>query len=807
MKKTVMTGLSAAALVVLTVACSDFGQGYGSGSGRINPTVGIDTEVASSRAASRAEYDAVTDDDLSITLTKLDGSMKQTWERIADFPIDRGFSIGDYSIEAFYGDPDEQGFEKPAFYGVQNIKVADGVATEVSLTASLANAMISIDYTDAFKNYMASYAAALTTANGKIEYPADETRPAYVSAGNVDINISVTKPNGLSANFKAATVNAQPQHHYMVHVDVNNGNVGDATLVITFDDNLNVEPVEIDLSDKLLSAAAPTAVADGFTPGEPVDFVAGMGSQHSLKMNLVAMAGLKSVKMTTKSASLIEKGWPEQIDLMAADADNQAKLRELGLDVLGLWRSPDKMAVIDFSDVLKHIDPVPGNKANSFAVVVEDKLSRVSEPELVLDLNVENPMLELVKDDAVYSPGSPLHVQLNFNASDVENNVSFQYWNVDVANWRPLTVNSVSAASRAMYAYTVELQTPANIEYDLRIRAVCQGYGSNELVVETAPFLVAGNDNDTYATHAYVTVAGRNGAAAPEASTITFVAKAAGDADYQPVSHVVRDGYFEINGLAASTEYKIKAVADGMMSMPVTITTETPGVLPNADLEKSVKEGNYNEYKIEGWGTNNPMTTSQGIESASYARISCTVPNSAGRNGQCAELRTAAWGKGNAALLSVSASTVKYFDAGLLHLGASRTVRPSGYSERPGCLDTNDLDCGIAFDSRPSALEFWYRYEAKNPADRGFAEIWVKDADGALVAHKTASLDPAADFSKITIDLDYPLGAHKAAKIYVRFQSTNDAARFDKTSDNFTARLAKDIIGSHLYVDDINLIY
>ena len=150
---------------------------------------------------------------------------------------------------------------------------------------------------------------------------------------------------------------------------------------------------------------------------------------------------------------------------------------------------------------------------------------------------------------------------------------------------------------------------------------------------------------------------------------------------------------------------------------------------------------------------------------------------------------------------------MKYIDAGLLHLGATRTTRPSGYSDRSGYLNTDDLDCGLAFASRPSKVSFWYRYEPKNSADHGLAEVWVKSASGDVIAQKTVSLGAASSFTKQEINFDYPLGTAKGAKIYVRFQSTADGAFLEKTDANFTMRTAKDFLGSHLYIDDIELTY
>ena len=210
MKKTILLGISALVASSLLCACSEEWGVNKAGAGRISPEVGIDTQAVTSRseAASRADGD-ITASDLSLTLTKADGSYKQTWETVADFPVDKEFAVGDYTLDAFYGDPEEQGFEKPAYAGSQTLKVSDGLTTTLGLTASLANSMFTIKYTDAFVGYMADWSASVAG----IEYAKDETRPVYVKPGDVTIKINVTKPNGLKAEFTLDKVTAEPKYH------------------------------------------------------------------------------------------------------------------------------------------------------------------------------------------------------------------------------------------------------------------------------------------------------------------------------------------------------------------------------------------------------------------------------------------------------------------------------------------------------------------------------------------------------------------------------------------------------------------
>lgn len=820
--QTAFIGLCMISLAALSTSCSEEAGGFGSGEGRILPAVDIDTETIGSASVSpnsRAEVTDISKDDLSIRIAKTDGSFQKTWDKLADFDSKQTFPVGDYTVEAFYGDPTDEGFEKPAFAGSQDISVADGRTTSVALTATPSNAMFTLDYSEAFIDYMQAYSAEYVTAANTIAVPAEETRPVYVAPGSVTLNVAATTPTGKAANFKVATVTAEAGYNYCVHVDVNGGEAGSATLVVTFDENLATEVVEIDLSDELLSSPAPEITADGFDPATPIEFIAGFGTDAKPAMSLIAMAGLKSVTMRTSSASLTAQGWPAEVELLN---NRDANVTALGLTALGLWQQPDKMALVDFSGVLEHITANVNDPLSTFELTVTDKLNRVSEP-LTLTVKAESPNIVLSKLDN-YVPGENLRVNLEFNgtAAQVRDRVAFTYLHTVSGMTRPLQVVDVEAASRAMNSYIVTITTP-ELDEPLDLTATCGGV-SSRCTINFANFQVAGNDNDTYATHAYVTVAGTEGNT-PDVSAIKFLALAAGDTEYKEVAATNNGTYFDITGLTPATTYNIKAQIGDDVCRAITLNTEGTAQVENGNLDADVtiasSDSHWQNVVFSGWGTNNAMTTSQGGNYA-YVRISGTIQTDDSHSGKAALIRNVGWGSGNTAWGSQGTSgDCKYTDVGLLHLGATRTARPAGYGENdnkvnsssPGPLATDDLDCGVAFSVRPKSVKFWYKYSPKNSADNGLAEAQIIDEDGNIIASDRLNLAALDSYDSRELKFNYPLGAAKAAKLYIKFTSSNDWEYIKRTDDNysgpgFMGNSGKGtFMGSQLYIDDIELIY
>ncbi len=120
---------------------------------------------------------------------------------------------------------------------------------------------------------------------------------------------------------------------------------------------------------------------------------------------------------------------------------------------------------------------------------------------------------------------------------------------------------------------------------------------------------------------------------------------------------------------------------------------------------------------------------------------------------------------------------------------------------------------GHSFQSRPSALSFWYRYVPVGN-ETAYARIELFDIDGELIAAQEVNTLGATDtWINHVLEIDYLNVMAKAAKIYVSFKSSSlkDTEAGYRSGSNaiiemggieYTAR-----IGSVLKVDDLELLY
>lgn len=817
MMNKVLIGLIGAAGTMLIASCADtFNPGGDSDrQGRLFPSVNLDKSVVTSKStpkspASRAA-EAVTADQMKIRLVRDAGGYEKTWDSLADFPTDELFPVGEYTFSAFYGSEEEQGFNKPYYYGECAVTVEENKAAQVQLTAQLANSMLTIAYSEAFAAYFTDYKTTVTTALGSLEYAADATEPVYLPAGEVSFAISVTKPSGTKATLTPNAITLLPRHHYTVKFDVNNGNVETPVLEITWDEMLDQETVNIDLSDDIINAPKPTLTAEGF----PVEsFIAGNAPAGARTITIVAHGGLSSIVMKTTSPSLREQGWPAEMDLLAGDAAANTATAALGLATRGLSK-PGKMAQVILTDVLNNINYVEGgNNTTEFTFVARDKYNKESEP-LTVSVDIEKLILELSNPSAIVKGQTDFSFNLAYNGGDPAKSVTIQQSNTR-GTWDNIPAK-YTAVSRATGNYLVEVTVDG--ERNVQIRAVAA-----DGTVVSAPLNVVHaeslhalsiDDRNSFAHSAKVTLIDNPNYAGASAVASRRVRKAPADMAAKATLQISTDGKtftnaanasldgatWTVSGLDANTTYYFRAIVDGISCVTQTAKTEEILGIVNSGLDdwssekKTSGAANVTVYSLGGnWGTLNQLTTGYLSAESSYSAISSTAKEDNGHNGACANIRSVGFDvKRNTA----GTNDAKQFSQGELFLGT--------YNGSP--------QYGIAFASRPSAIKFWYKYTPSNSADKGYAEITVYDAGGNVVATASKALDANADsFRQETVSLTYGDSAEKAAKLSVIFRSTNAGTTYLNKNDipkhtGFLGVLNGYYTGSALYVDDVELSY
>lgn len=797
----------------------------------------INTTTRTEGGSSGNEGDNTENDDSvpnvgDFTIALMDGNVvKTSWDKFSEYPKYAVLPVGTYVLKAYYGSSDKEGFESPYYEGTQEITIEDDATVEANITCYLTNVKVTVEYTDAFKKYFSDYTTTVQSASGiPVVFSKNEVRAAYVKPGTITVYANVKKQNGQSAKLNVLDIDeAKAREFYRLKLDID---AGSATLKISFDDTTVEKPIEINVSDDILNMQPPFFTASGYSSGEMQEIKEG-SSISPLSMLITARNGIKKCVLITQSTSLLAQGWPASIDLVNPKGEDLEKMKTLGLSMRGLSTNVDKMATLDFSEVISNLQYIGGDDENTFSIVVIDRIGRVNEQEEVIKVKVLDNQFAVGTVDAL--PVNATSFILPITLDGDLTTIKYQYQENGV--WLDIVPSSIASEG---INHQVTITLPFMIGKDLSMKISC-GSRTEELMISVKPliFSLQASEMDCWATKAIIHLVYNDIAELDYLqNNMTLQYMENGTDNWVTTKCTVDDeGLAEMTGLLEDQEkartYQVRAVCvNGVVSTNVvTITTEIAKQLPNAGFESwSWNQTDKNGKPItknldlvywkkwfpwaeneagEGWNTLNEKTTQDGAAPSKffglptppyvgccYVANSGTIPTTDCTSGTYAALvRTVGWGSGSAAAGGAS----KKGDAGYLYLG---TLNKSSYTPQ----------YGIEFSSRPSGVSFMCKYKPKNPVDKFIAKIVVLDSEGNIISEKQLSESECGENSNYTlkrIELDYPKGSKKASKMYILFQS---GTQVEPGSTNYDyppgANLSDgEFLGAQLYIDDVKLVY
>lgn len=845
------------------------------GHGGIAIKIGVDSHVINcveSRGSVEELLGGVSSDQLKIKLQHESGKHTFSYKSSDEFPTAYKFPIGKYAVTAACGDVEDEGIDKPAFEGKADIEVFTNDVTPVDLTASLANCIIQVDYSSGFKIYMKEFYSELNSSSGKtFRVPGmDEDGTMFFKPGSTSVTVHFVKPDGKSGTVTLPQFDAQPQHLYKVTFDID-AQFGVAELKITYNDKTISEVTPIDLSKDIDVIPAPYLVARGFDPTRktPIDFIENVPYNEELDIQVIAMGGLQSVKLTTVSRALcVEKTddllFPKEIELIGTSEEEKSLLRHYGLDIYGLWNKPDQMGIVDFSDILKSIRYINDTDITSFTVIATDLFGRESEP-MTLYLNPIKLELSLTSTNGTeFQLGMNeeiAHVHVRYNGGlQFADQLRFEYTDAN-GNWVPTTVTEVQqtppssiSAGYDKFQLCAFVKVPGD-HNNLKIHAHCGNKVSNDVEfkrVGSYMYFDQTYDPDRLNTFATRTKVHLN-MGVIDRSSIEIYARKRGEGDdawklmeSTPVAQASVAATVTVSGLEPNSMYELQARAKKTQAGEegeVLVTNEVFEVLTekSRQIEDEAEISKFDTWSEVGafhqktnywvtrvgqdyiaryfigngtnpiWKTRNELTTGQTSgDTPYYTSLSSTVPVSNG-SGHAAEISAVGYGEASTftVVFGNIGGSIKRRISGIMFLG--------DYACDGEDPDTEVITYGIPFDTRPSGLKFQYKFKSHNSESfRAFVSVEHREADGSVVvlsSNEFVSNENVNDFTEYTIPLSYQDSPLKATHITVSFlASTNEyspsISGILAQGDNTNNGYSNSKrIGNVLTIDDVELIY
>lgn len=804
MKHLQTTALVALAALVLT-ACSDDNPWAGvAGKGgltlRLKTDAGI-RDAAPTRAATELDADLIPGTDaFSITLEK-GGEAVGSWTSLSKFnESEQAFPIGNYTVRATAGDLRTEGFACPAFSGETTVTILEGESAEAQITATLANCMVSVDFTDAFKSYFPEFSADLASegSTDKVHVTqAESGTPVFLNPGHVYLYINLFREIGgqkISTTIQPADCATEARHHYHYTLDFNGGNVGETGddsgegIKIILDDTFDEEhTVDMDLSDELFTKPAPTLTASGLDDEatNSIVLLEGTRTEQPVSLSVNAPGAIGSARLAVNSETFTP-AWGKELDLCAASAAQQSLLAAAGVRCVGFFKNPDRFARIDLSEL-----NLPVGK-HEIALFVKDKLNH--ESEIAMSVEIQPVTIDIEPETCVYGDRTAT-LLLNYNGSDAENKIKFQAMG-DNGGYQDVTATfAEQTRSRAVgiKTYTVTLTLPNACKKNFPIKVFYNGAEfdkDNTITVPVGTIEYEVAVADAFATYAYLQI---------EPTHAADLAKATSNAEIQldgtkvSESDLNRDaetGIIRVVNLEPGTSYSVTSTLGDWSAPSLTLTTERAAQLPNSDFTELGAHTSFTGIQVGGKYKVSPVdytikSSISAYEPANWASLNAKTAYSGAKNlntwfvvpsvfteNKSVRIRSVAYDHaGTTPSTSGGAFNTTYYCTNAPGTIASKTAGELFLGSYSYDGTEHRVD-GIDFSSRPSKITVSYSYTPINN-ETALAYIKLVDVSGSVISQTETTLAAASSTTSKTISLPtYPTGK-KAVKIMVGFKSSS----------------------------------
>ncbi len=811
-----------ATLLALSSCSQDSPWDNSCANGGLRISLLADKEVVDAVPQLRSEdlVEAPIPEQFKISLTRADGTFSKTWETLSKFSPEESFRSGTYTIEASYGNIEDEGFEKPFFYASRNFSLMADRVNEVSLTATLANTLVSLEYTDDFKKFFRTYSASLhSEGHSYIDVASTEERPVYLAPGNITLQLSLEKFNGVAATFQPAEFVAEARHHYHITLDVNNGANGEGVLKISFDDSIDdSHAVDIDLTDELMTAPAPKVTPIGFTSSTPVDVLS--WTPTPLKFTTMALGGIAKAIFTVNSTHTPAFG--NEVDLISTDDNTRSLLSSAGIKTLGFERNPDKIGSVEVSDFVADM-PVGEHE---LSMVVKDPLTRVNEP-VILKAVVHPLEMSIEEASMLRNSSTRATLSLATNGLNLDKNLRIEVLDdfgaarecVIEGIGSPKTLRRRAADASGVFPISrrdINISFPS-VSRDAPVNIYYAGHKvASGTILMTADFTI---EADAYARRVALRVSPNVRDRMGEIKVFC------GDTELSVMSSDADSGVLIAGPLEPESDYTVQARIgsgdDALYSNYRVITTESMNAVPNGSFSASETTININpinaggKYKYGattmqnkssilvnepvGWASLNQLTCYTG---SSEMNTWFVVPSTL-QQGSEVTLRNVAYDH---------AGTLPSLDNHGLSVRAKYSRNApgswSGYSAGELFLGTYSFNGtasrkdGISFTSRPTSLTFNYTYSPVN-GETGEAYVALLDASGLVIGSYTFKVEATSSSQSARLPLNYAFGS-KAKTLMIRFRSSTAATPAAPVPSNFqdvtnTTSLSGQTIGTNAY--------
>ncbi|MCM1520898.1 MAG: DUF4493 domain-containing protein [Lachnoclostridium sp.] len=827
-----------AAMLFVATACDDDSEHVNTGYGQLSISIEPQTLAMLEDGSTVAlpAIDLPDTDNFTLKLSDSSGAYAKTWSAFGSFIQNDRYFTGGYEATVSFGNPEDEGFISPCYYGNEKFTVASGKPTEVTLRPGLASAIFNVTLPDNFR-----YGIMLNTSGGMyytFNQPADKL--LSLRRGTVYVAILAPTPDGRKVVIPVGEMTDVKAGYYYDLIVTSEPSADADRLTITAAGCPSRDDMTISITDQLLSSSQPAITWSGLPAGNKLALLEGQTTEQPLVCTITGLTPTSKVTLSTISASLADKDFPSPLTLTSPSIALNSAIA-LGLKVN--TSDNGSTLTVDFTDLLARLIFTEPDQAVSRFAISAATSGVAAEPS---QFEVVTTPAEIVLDGPVTALAGSTEASMTVitSAPRLAENIAVEISTGDDL-WTPAPITSIT--DRGDSRYDVTFTIPPGLEPLTARILYCEEVRTTIGIVRSAPDY--GVTVDAFASHAVIRID------TPDDDLrryiTTYLPLEINGSRASVFSRDVDNGLVTIIGLTPHTSYNLTASLLASPTQPeisTRFTTENADNVPNGDFEdwdESLKYSNmpsggryaqnsveifnrqhFTSFKLstpKKWANVNAKTfclDATNINTWYLQPSTFTVDvNEAYSGGYAVELVSTAWDIAGPDIpeylplappypdYSLNIPAIANRAAGKLFLG-DYTFDPATGSET--------YSEGISWETRPSALNGFYHYEP-SAADRSdhalvTVELSGMDADGreVVIASSTARLAIATSYTSFNIPLTYPLFGIKATKLKIMFSSSESPGSIDHeraTVMTFDDPVTSTSTGSRLWLDNLQFAY
>ena len=322
---------------VLVISCNsrdDIDYGINE-NGEGSLAMSLNAQVATFKSSSKATVDPST---FVVDIIDANGGLYRKFDAYSKVPASFQMKVGTFTLKSYSGVQLEAGFDAPYYEGSQIFTIEKDKTTPVNLTCTLANMVVTVDFTDAFKAAVKDYTVTVTNGAGNLIYDV-AGKMGYFKVAPLTIVLNgkaVLDDSPVTFTHTINSVAAKDFHKIKFDFTTDAGILSKPGIVV--DQTTNDVNTTITVPGNGTSGGGtPTVEAaitglNGLNLDQPLVYSLAAVQSNPIKVQvkLEAASGIKNLNVTVTSA-VVENFLPKTFDLANLEPSLKADLIALNV--------------------------------------------------------------------------------------------------------------------------------------------------------------------------------------------------------------------------------------------------------------------------------------------------------------------------------------------------------------------------------------------------------------------------------------------------------------------------------------------